>query len=100
MKNNSIKLKKITTAHSRSAMMSSKEEHHQLQPPPIKKLRFRGDLNFHYFDQRIEEVFDDVDRRKLRPNEVAADDLQQKGEPNKLLPCVLCVCMLKAKGLE
>lgn len=51
--------------------MSIKDDH--LLTPPVKKLRFRGDLNLHYFDQRIEEVWDDGDR----------DRAQQQNHNNK-----------------
>lgn len=55
---------------------------------PIKKLRFRGDLNLHNFDtSRIEDiVFDgECDKKKLRTNDGhTADDTnqnqQKKGE--------------------
>lgn len=30
--------------------------------PPVKKLRFRGDLNMHHFgDSRLEDIFDEPD---------------------------------------
>lgn len=44
--------------------------------PPIKKLRFRGDLNF---DNRIEDLFEDADKRKSRIGDVGNDDPIQKG---------------------
>lgn len=45
--------------------------------PPIKKLRFRGDLNF---DNRIEDLFEDADKRKSRIGDVNSDDSNQKGK--------------------
>lgn len=35
--------------------------------PPVKKLRFRGDLNLHHFEgSRVEDIFDDVDGLKRK----------------------------------
>ncbi len=45
--------------------------------PPIKKLRFRGDLNF---DNRIEDLFEDADKRKSRIGDAGNDDPIQKGK--------------------
>lgn len=49
--------------------MSRKEDPSTLFPatPPIKKLRFRGDLNLHHFEgARVEDIFDDVDGAKRK----------------------------------
>lgn len=52
-------------------------------PPPVKKLRFRGDLNLHYFDQRIEEVWDDGDRKKNEDfHQQSQQNQQHKGKNN------------------
>lgn len=50
--------------------------------PPIKKLRFRGDLNF---DNRIEDLFEDADKRKSRIGEVGNEDPIQKGNYNNVM---------------
>lgn len=34
--------------------------------PSTKKIRFRGDLNSYYFDNHVEDIFDDPERRKLK----------------------------------
>lgn len=41
--------------------MSRKEDPPFAVTPPIKKLRFRGDLNLHHFEgtSRVEDIFDD-----------------------------------------
>lgn len=41
-------------------MTSRKEDNFAI--PPKKKLRFRGDLNLHHFDSRIEDILDDDKR--------------------------------------
>lgn len=50
--------------------------------PTVKKLRFRGDLNLYHFDNHIEEIFEDADRRKFKHNEHSGDDSQKKGRPS------------------
>ncbi|KAJ6636785.1 Protein TAPT1 like [Pseudolycoriella hygida] len=46
--------------------------------PPIKKLRFRNDLNF---ENRIEDLFEDADKRKSRIGEIGSEDPIQKEKP-------------------
>lgn len=41
-------------------MTSRKEDNFAI--PPKKKLRFRGDLNLHHFDSRIEDLLDEDKR--------------------------------------
>lgn len=46
--------------------------------PSSKKIRFRGDLNFHHFDNHVEDIFDDIDKRKLKNCD--QDDTNKKGK--------------------
>lgn len=49
--------------------------------PSTKKLRFRGDLNSYYFDNHIEDIFDDPERRKLKHgSDQTADESSKKGK--------------------
>lgn len=43
--------------------MSKKDD--DLITPATKKIRFRGDLNSHYFEHHIEDILDD-DRKKAK----------------------------------
>lgn len=54
--------------------MSKKDD--DLLTPSTKKIRFRGDLNSHYFEHHIEDIFDD-DRKKTKP---IADEHPDKGK--------------------
>lgn len=48
--------------------------------PATKKIRFRGDLNSYYFDNHIEDIFDDPERRKLKHAiDQSADESKNKG---------------------
>lgn len=47
--------------------------------PSTKKIRFRGDLNSYYFDNHIEDIFDDPERRKLKFCDQNADESNKKG---------------------
>lgn len=48
--------------------------------PATKKIRFRGDLNSYYFDNHIEDIFDDPERRKFKHSaDHNADDTNKKG---------------------
>lgn len=57
--------------------MTKKEE--DFPQPSTKKLRFRGDLNLYHFDNHVEDIFDDVDRRKFKSSESNTDDPHKKG---------------------
>lgn len=57
--------------------MSKKDD--DFLTPSAKKLRFRSDLSFYHFDNYVEEVFDDVDRRKFKSTESNGEDLHKKG---------------------
>lgn len=68
--------------------MSKKDD--EFLTPSTKKIRFRGDLNSHYFEHHIEDIFDD-DRKKPKPT---ADEHPDKGKPSALyfvIVFVLCV---------
>lgn len=56
-----------------------RKEKDDFKTPPIKKLRFRGDLNF---DNRIEDLFEDADKRKSRIGDVGNEESYQKGNYN------------------
>lgn len=56
-----------------------RKEKDDFKTPPIKKLRFRGDLNF---DNRIEDLFEDADKRKSRIGDIGNEDSCQKGTYN------------------
>lgn len=60
--------------------MSTKEETPIATTPP-KKLRFRGDLNQQYFDNgRLDDIFEDADRRLRLNSENGNDDPTKKQE--------------------
>lgn len=43
--------------------------------PSTKKIRFRGDLNSYYFENHIEDILDDTDRRRTKnPNDQTAEE--------------------------
>lgn len=42
--------------------------------PSTKKIRFRGDLNSYYFENHIEDILEDPDRRKVK------NDSDEKGK--------------------
>lgn len=44
-----------------------------------KKIRFRGDLNLYHFDNHVEDIFDDADRRKLKNLDGNPDNVNIKG---------------------
>lgn len=49
--------------------------------PSTKKIRFRGDLNSYYFDNHIEDIFDDPERRKLKHvSDQTTDESNRKGK--------------------
>lgn len=52
--------------------------------PPIKKLRFRGDINF---DNRIEDLFEDADKRKSRIGDVNSEESVQRGNHAGIKSC-------------
>lgn len=56
--------------------MSKKDD--DLVTPATKKIRFRGDLNSHYFEHHIEDIFDD-DRKRSKPS---PDEQPEKGACN------------------
>lgn len=56
--------------------MTKKDE--DFVTPSSKKLRFRGDLNFYHFDNHVEDIFDDIDKRKLKNCD--HDDINKKGK--------------------
>lgn len=59
--------------------MSSKRDDDFLTPN-AKKIRFRGDLNFYHFDNHVEDIFDDPERRKLKNCDAnGADETSKKG---------------------
>lgn len=45
-----------------------------------KKIRFRGDLNSYYFENHIEDIFDDPERKKS--SNPATDEPNKKGNFN------------------
>lgn len=57
--------------------MTKKDD--DLITPSTKKIRFRGDLNAYYFDNHIEDIFDDPERRKLKFGDQNADESNKKG---------------------
>lgn len=56
--------------------MTKKDE--DFVTPASKKLRFRGDLNLYHFDNHVEDIFDDIDKRKLKNCD--PDDAYKKGK--------------------
>lgn len=50
--------------------------------PSTKKIRFRGDLNLYHFENHIEDIFDDPERRKMKNfgDSHAADETNKKGK--------------------
>lgn len=49
--------------------------------PSTKKIRFRGDLNSYYFDNHVEDIFDDPERRKLKHfGDQNTDETHKKGK--------------------
>lgn len=57
--------------------MSKKDDEFLL--PSAKKLRFRGDLNLYHFENHVEDIFDDVDRRKSKGDQ-QNEEAQKKGK--------------------
>lgn len=65
--------------------------------PSTKKIRFRGDLNSYYFDNHIEDIFDDPERRKLKHSgDQCTDENHKKGKLHGFpwLNGVFSVCLL------
>lgn len=59
--------------------MTKKED--DFLTPSTKKIRFRGDLNSYYFDNHIEDIFDDPERRKLKHSgDQCTDENHKKGK--------------------
>lgn len=59
--------------------MSSKRDDDFLTPT-AKKIRFRGDLNFYHFDNHVEDIFDDAERKKLKNcDSNSVDETNKKG---------------------
>lgn len=58
--------------------MSKKED--DFLTPTAKKIRFRGDLNLYHFENHIEDIFDDPERRKLKNCDGSTDEKSKKGE--------------------
>lgn len=59
--------------------MKKKED--DIFTPSTKKIRFRGDLNSYYFDNHIEDILDDGERRKLKnASDQSTDDNNKKGK--------------------
>lgn len=57
--------------------MKKKED--DIFTPSTKKIRFRGDLNSYYFDNHIEDILDDGERKKLKnASDQSADDNSSK----------------------
>lgn len=47
--------------------------------PATKKIRFRGDLNSYYFENHIEDILEDADRRKPKGSGEQVSDEHKNG---------------------
>lgn len=71
--------------------MTKKDD--DLVTPSTKKIRFRGDLNAYYFDNHIEDIFDDPERRKLKFGEQNSDESNKKGMTFFFFESLVFVCL-------
>lgn len=52
----------------------SRKEDGFITPSIKKKLRFRGDINLQNFDSRVEDIFDEPDKRTYRNTDRNVED--------------------------